>query len=356
MNKKIIINIYNINFTFLLSFLRRLEFIVGEIIDSRFHGNDKQDGNDRDTDIAYLTINSVVIKIFLVLFLTTIFVEYGYTEYATKFDPYYTYTSYSLAFLPERSVELGTEQQEGRIYRELFSRSFIPSYMLLELSCNPVQTLAAYIRQNYTGFYDSLTISKNFNLIRSICAGFEEPWAMSVFLGEIIGFKRNADDPDYIGVGYSGFLVSYGDTHIKDNTFISDSWYQYEWKIRGARFSEEQKLVWSFRLGGKLHGNTNIKTVYFLSFDRNRTDYNYHKFSLIKNIAYSYTIDLDSRNLDPIRHYFLVSKKFPVGDYRLAIKLELGFVWERSSKYTGELNPLNEGDRFQFIIRPNVEF
>ncbi|MFA5858294.1 MAG: hypothetical protein WC955_04440 [Elusimicrobiota bacterium] len=277
-------------------------------------------------------------------------------EFAAKFDPYYSYLSYTTSFFPERAVAIGEELSEGRIYRELFVKSFIPGYLLTEFSYNPLPAIGGYVKQ-YTGdIYNSMTFTPTFNLIRSLSAGFEEPWALTFFLGEILGFKYAEEEPDYMGVGYSGFLLSYGDTHIKDNTFIGDSWLQGEWKIKGARFSEHQKLVWSFRIGGKYHGNPGIKSVYYFAFDRSRTDYGFHKFSFIKNAALSYQVDFDSQKFDAVRHYLLVSKKFPIADYRLAVKVELGFVWERSSKYAGVLKPADEGDRFQLIIRPNVEF
>jgi hypothetical protein len=65
---------------------------------------------------------------------------------------------------------------------------------------------------------------------------------------------------------------------------------------------------------------------------------------------------MDKRNLNGIRHYFLVDKKWPFGKSQEAFSLAFGFVWESVKKYTGELAAGREKNDFQVILRPNIEF
>ena len=268
-------------------------------------------------------------------------------------SPYYTWLDLIIALTEKPIPHLG-EKTELETYSTLLSRSaLLPQFLVLEASVNPMPCLGAYVKSNARHSYDDSQTSNSFNWIKALTAGFEEPYAFSVLVGNVANFSVPGKK-DITGLGYSGYLVSYGNYHIKDNTFIRDEWWEFEWKVKGDRKSPIKKLNWSFRIGAKEHGNKNITDVLYLSFRRSRVDYKSSKSFLLNNSGFEYTFDLDRRSFSPVRHYFTVDKKWPFENRQIALSLAIGFVWESTKKYKNEL--ATEQDNFQFIIRPNIEF
>jgi hypothetical protein len=173
--------------------------------------------------------------------------------------------------------------------------------------------------------------------------------------GNVANF-RVPGSKDFKGLGYSGYLFSTGNYHIKDNELIHDKWMEFEWKIKGDRKSPIKKLSWSFRIGAKLHGNRDITDIVYLSFRRSMVNYRAVGYSIFNNSGFEYSLDMDRRTLSSIRHYFYLDKKWPVENKQMAFALAAGFVWESTRKYTGALAAGREKDDFQFILRPNIEF
>jgi hypothetical protein len=66
--------------------------------------------------------------------------------------------------------------------------------------------------------------------------------------------------------------------------------------------------------------------------------------------------DFSRMKLEPLRHFFLLEKKFPLAKRRV-FALGAGFVWTSNKKYTGALTDKDAShNSFQFILRPNLEF
>jgi hypothetical protein len=207
-----------------------------------------------------------------------------------------------------------------------------------------------------------MQLASNFNAVQAVTAGFEEPWALSLFLGNVVSFdtinkpllgKRN---------GYSGMLVSYGNYNIKDNTLIPDDWVEVEGKLKGDQILGDRSLRWSFRGGAKFHANADIADSFYLGFRRSRTDFKESAGNnfWLHNSGFEYISDFSQKKLEPLRHYFLVEKSFPEKNSRVAFTLGLGFVWTADKKYSGPLSDSQAGAKkpnsFQFILRPNLEF
>jgi hypothetical protein len=269
-------------------------------------------------------------------------------------DAYYSNVALFLALTSKPIPQLG-EKKEAEIYQALLSGSLIPRFMVLEASVNPLPYAGAYIRKNHTRFYDNAEVSGSFNWVKAVTAGFQEPYAVSLFFGNVVDFDI-PEKPDVKGKGYSGLLMSVGDRHIKDNVLIRDNWREFEWKVKGDRKSPERKLSWSFRLGLKLHEHPEITDILFLSMRRSRLDYKPSRSSFLDNSGFEYTFDMDRRTFSAIRHYFFIEKKWPLESRKMAPALAVGFVWESAKKYTGSLGTNRQNDEFQFILRPNIEF
>ncbi len=271
-----------------------------------------------------------------------------------ELDAYYTNVSLTVALTKDPIPSLG-EREEDELYRYLLAHSLMPRFLYLEASVNPMPYLGVSVKKRQSSLYDDAELSGSFNLVKSVTAGFEEPWALSLFAGTVVDFDIPGRD-DTHGRGYSGYLISAGNYHIKDNALIKDDWREFEWKLKGDRRSQARKLNWSFRIGAKLHGNPDITDILYVSIRRSRVDYRPERDSIFNNSGFEYTYDMSRRGLHSIRHYFFVDKKWPVPEKRFAYALALGFVWESANKYSGELRTGRTSDEFQFILRPNIEF
>lgn len=278
--------------------------------------------------------------------------EFKRFEMEYELNPYYTWLDFIVSLTKDPIPHVG-EKSESEIYSTLLSRSAVlPQSVVFEASINPLPYFSTYIRSHAQDFYQNAEIIGSFNWIKALTAGFEEPYAFSIFAGNVVNFDI-LGSKESKGLGYSGYLVSYGNYHIKDNELIEDDWWEFEWKIKGDRKSSVKKLNWSFRIGAKEHGNPNVTDVLYISFRRSRVDYKPSESFLINNSGIEYTYSMDRRTFRPIQHYFTVDKKWPVEGWRIAPSLAIGFVWDSSHKYSG---PLEGNDNFQVIIRPNIEF
>lgn len=277
-------------------------------------------------------------------------------RYDLEFEPDAYYTNLGL-YLPITSTPIPYvgEKTEAEIYGTLISKALQPRFLAFEVSVNPMPCLGAYIKDHNREFYNSAQVSESFNWVKALTAGFEEPYAFSAFIGNVVDFDA-PDRKEMKGKGHLGLLFSAGDYHIKDNELIYDNWREFELKLKGDRKSSVKKLNWSFRVGTKFHDNSAITDIVYISLRRSRVDYKPSHKSILNNSGFEYTFDMDARSLDPIRNYFFVDKKWPSEKRRIAFAIAGGFVWESARKYSGALAAGRERDNLQFIIRPNIEF
>ncbi len=243
------------------------------------------------------------------------------------------------------------ERSEAEIYGALLSRALVPRTLVLEASVNPLPCLGLLLHEWRDG-YQAAQVTDDFNLVRALTAGFEEPFALSVFLGNVADFDVKGRS-EVRGRGYLGVVASGGLGHIKDNTLVEDTWGELEVKLKGDRISEVKKLSWSFRTGVKLHSNPEITDLAYFGVRRSRVDYEEESLLVANSgIEYRFDLSLDGR---PLRHFFLVDKKWPLGKGQLALVLGVGVLWESGAAYTGALAQQG-GKAFQFLLRPNVVF
>ncbi|HBA27435.1 MAG TPA: hypothetical protein DCY98_08615 [Nitrospinae bacterium] len=272
-----------------------------------------------------------------------------------EIDPYYSSIDLFISLTDKPIPDVG-EKEEVEIYKDLLYSSHIPQFLLLEASVNPLPSLGVYLKDRNLDTYNRGEISPNFNLIKAMTAGFEEPHALSVFFGNVLNFVTPGEDRLYGNKGYMGYLFSMGNYHIKDNVLINDNWYEIEWKIKGDRKTPTSRLNWSFRIGGKLHENTEIRNILYFSIRRSRIDYEASPAAILRNSGFEYTADVSTKNYDVMRHYFFVDKKWPWKRIGTAFSIAVGFVWESDQKYSGSLKEKGKRDDFQFILRPNISF
>ncbi len=277
----------------------------------------------------------------------------GRVAFEMEWDAYYTSADliFSLTDKPIPTVEGKTELE---VYRNLLKRSFLPRQMLLEASVYPMSCLGGWLKQDEPRLYDDAKIG-GFNVIDAITSGFEEPYAFSIFAGNVVQFKRKGEPYRAGNNGYMGFLFSFGNYHIKDNDFIYDKWREIEVKLKGDRIFSDLKLLWSFRLGAKFHHNPEITDSVYVSLRRSRLDYAASASDIFKNSGFEYTFSVAADSFKPISHYLLLEKKWPVKSRKFAFSLGVGMIYELRGKYTGSLSR-NKASDFQLFLRPNIEF
>ena len=272
-----------------------------------------------------------------------------------ELDAYYSNVSVEIPLTDEPVPEGGT-LSEWEVYRKLFLDSFHPRVLLFEASVYPMPVLGTYIKDHSPDTYDSFTVGNTgINVLETLTAGFQEPWAVSAFIGSEIDFTRDDQKRAGTNKGYMGYLVSYGAKHIKDNVLIDDPWWEFEWKLKGERERADEHLVWSFRTGLKNHSNQDISDILYVGARRSNLDFKAKFLSFLENSSFDASLELTQDHLEFARMDFVIGKKYPFKDKGFALALDIGVIYEKNIKYLGVLQDL-QSDNVTLVIRPNIEF
>ncbi len=280
----------------------------------------------------------------------------GKQEVSFDLDQYYTNVAYTFS-LTDRPIPKEPYANEQSLYYYLIKNIYMPRYAVLEASIYPLPIAGIYIK-NHTDWREETQITENINLVKSITAGFPEPWAFSFFLGNVVDFVKENNQES--GKGYSGLLFSYGNKHIVDNTMVDDDWFETEIKLKGSDVRKKRDVSWSYAIGYKKHFNPDIKDALYISIKRNRIDYileggNPVLNILTKNSEQEIRIDFDPQMLKKgriTRYFFLFGKKLVVSE-NLAFSLGIGALKTNASGYAGKLKEKVD-EHWALIFRPNV--
>ncbi len=276
-------------------------------------------------------------------------------EFVWELDPYYSEISLHFPLTDSPIPEI-TGSDEFDVYRKLLVDSLVPRYMLVEAALFPMPLVGVALKEYQRDFYRGFNIgSGNLNLLEAITAGFQEPYAFSIFVGDMVSFVRQGEGKISSNKGYMGYMISYSNQHIKRNVLIPDHNVEIEWKMKGERKFKEDKLSWSFRLGSKLHENPDIANTLYLGFRRSNLDFSADFLSFLNNSSIDFRWDFSAKNGRFLRQEYVIGKKFPIKSWGVAIKLDLGVIWEDSAKYTGALRD-RDFQNVTAVIRPNIEF
>lgn len=271
-----------------------------------------------------------------------------------ELDPYYSNASLNFPLTRERVPNLG-ESSEVDIYRYLLVRSFLPRFVTLEASVYPMPVAGVYLKRNHPHFYEQGDIGSEVNVIESLTAGFREPYALSLFCGNLVDFVKDGERRKGENRAYSGYLFSYGNRHIKNNILVDDHWYEFEWKLKGDRDLADHRLSWSFRIGGRQHDNPEITDTLYLGLRRSNTEFSVVTFSWLKNSSFELMSEFSSHDLRFLSQSVIFGKKFPVRIFPVALALEIGGIWQTNDVYRGTLADQNS-DNFTLVFRPNLVF
>ena len=265
------------------------------------------------------------------------------------------YTSLAL-YLPLTDAALpdNTGDDELEIYRTLLLNSLRPQLVLLEASVYPMPLAGTWLKRKRPGLYEDARVRGDLNLVESVTAGCPEPAALSLFLGSAMNLVRPGQPRRGSNKAHVGYLLSIGDRHIHENVLIDDDWYELEWKLKGEREFEDDRLSWSFRLGTKRHTNEEIADTVYVGLKRGNLDYRAPFLGWLTNSSADLQVAATTDGLALAQAELLLEKRYPLERWGFAIALETGFVYENNRAYTGSLR--DDDDNFIFVLRPNVAF
>jgi len=277
------------------------------------------------------------------------------SELVFELDPYYTNVDYNVP-LSSKPIPTIASDSEAVIYRELIKDSLIPRFMVLEASVYPLASATTYIKSHSPHLYRQGEIGySGINLFESATAGFQEPWAISAFFGNVAKLQRQQDRRQGNNYGYTGYLFSAGNKHIKNNTLVTDDWCEFEWKIKGKLDYEDEKLSWSFRAGGRYNSNKDVNNVTYISLHRSNLDLRFSFLEWLENANFDLRMHFLQHGAQLVRLELIAGKKMPVKGWRYTPTLDIGFVWTSPNEYAGALRD-TQGNRTTLVFRPSLEF
>ncbi len=276
-------------------------------------------------------------------------------EYDYELDAYYSNISAFVDLDRENEITDATEYSEAKIYTDLVLNSLSPNIFLVEAAVHPMPIFGLYFRDAHQDMYNKSNV-ENFNMVKAITAGFEEPYSVSFFVGRMMIFKNK--DSKRVGKNraFIGYLMSLGTSSIKDNLAHKDRWINLEFKLKGTREKKSRDLDWSFRIGTMLHSNKDFVNSIYIGARRSSIDYKKGVWSLVYNSAFSSMLAVSSRTYKLTEAELIIEKKWPLKwSDKMSFGLGLGYLYNSGEKYAGLLR--DEGiDNHQLIFRPNLKW
>jgi hypothetical protein len=270
-------------------------------------------------------------------------------EVVTELGAYYSSVGLYVPISDDPFPE-GGRLEEADVYRQLFERSLRPNVVAFEASLYPMPILGVWLRKDHPSFYDNAP-----SVIQAVTAGFQEPWAVSAFFGSQMKFTRPEETERSTNRGYLGYLVSAGTKHIKSNVLIADNWLEAEWKLKGERVFNQERLSWSLRAGGRYNSNRDVADTLHLGLRRSNLDFKSPFLSWLDNSRVDLLTELAVDGLALVRQEVIFGKKYPMQSYKFAWEFDFGVIYERASKYSGDLAPLAK-TAVTVVFRPNIVF
>lgn len=279
------------------------------------------------------------------------------TEVLHDIDPYYSSLALQVP-LTNSPVPVGGQLSEAEVYRRLFLDSLRPRVLLLEASVYPLPVFGTWLKSNHPNTYNDFNVGtvngNQLNVLDGVTAGFQEPWAISAFTGSTMRFTRE-DNGSAGNRGYMGYLVSFGTKHIYNNVLIDDNWWEMEWKLKGERDQGDEKLGWSFRIGVKNNGNSDIRDVFYVGMRRKNLDYRGTIFSFLDNTDLEILSEFDRSTFRFLRQEVTIGRTFPLQGHHMALGVDMGLIYQSAAQYSGALTDPT-ANTFTVVLRPDLEW
>jgi len=274
-------------------------------------------------------------------------------EYDYEIDAYYSNVSAFIDLEPDKEITNAINMSEREIYTHLFLNTFNPNIMLFEASVHPMGIAGLYFRSKHESLYNESSID-NFNMLKAVTAGYEEPYSFSFFIGRMMVFQNTKDDKAGNNRAYMGYLFTIGDKSIKDNRSYYNKWLVFEVKLKGTRDKENSDLDWSFRLGTRVHQKSEFVDTVYVGARRKSVDYKKTSLSFVYNSAFSTMLAVSEDTYRLTEGELILEKSWPIRwSEKLSFGLGIGYLFTSGEKYNGKLR--DEGiNNHQLILRPNI--
>ena len=272
---------------------------------------------------------------------------------------YKSYSSINADLDKEEEVILWDDDEFG-LYRDLVKRSIPPGFILIEITGYPVASFSAWMEENRINSYQNFDIGEDFNLMKSLGAGIQEPWSMSLFLGHIGPFwDLNEDDELFIAAaGVSGLVLTGGLHQLFENSFVESNWFRAEWKLKGSGGYGPKKRSWDLKIGYRWYGISEISNTATLVLKRSKTQKSKVDWRIFHNSAASLELEIPTSEIEDgfSRIHFAYGKYFPIRSKLGGLKL--GVIYENRREYDQTLKEFSSEKtrQFEFIIKPLILF
>ena len=294
-------------------------------------------------------------KLLYIIFLVVFIKAEDIVEYDYDIDIYYSSVSAFIDIDTDKNVTDATNFTEKQIYTKLIKNTFEPNVFLVEASFHPMSWGGVWYRRHYPSQYEKANIN-DFNLVKALTAGWEEPYSISFFIGRMMIFKR--ENSKHIGRNraFIGYLITLGNKSIKDNMSYKDYWSNIEFKLKGTRELKDRNLDWSFRTGYRHHNNNDFVDTIYIGARRSGIDFKKSIWSIKYNSAFESMLEFNAKSFSVTKAKLILEKKWPLSFFKkVTFGLGVGYLYYGGNRYKGALK--EEGiDKHQLILRPNLKW
>lgn len=264
---------------------------------------------------------------------------------------YQSYVSFFSSFQPDEDVYLWGEG-ESVLFKRLARNGLLPNDYAIQITAYPVPWLTALLPDNVPKLYSMLDMTDDWNLWNSLGSGYQEPWSVSLFLGDFATFWDLDSAYQLIPManGASGWVITTGSQELVNDRLKSESWTRLEWKLTGENRGDIP-ISWDIKFGYRWEASSNRPDSYTARFsvlnfqsDRKEWLYNHSVDVLLRwSLSKKYAGILESK--------VVIGKAYPWRGHLVGVNLGL----ERVKDYLEPETALPSGkSRNEFIIQPFI--
>ena len=273
--------------------------------------------------------------------------------------PYRSYGSAFLSLHHEAPVFI-YQENETDLYTDLFYASFNPAYILTEATVYPVAVFSSWLKTDHLSMYQHFDLTDDLNLLDALASTYQEPWSISLFLGQLANFVTLTDSEDLavVATGASGFVITTGQQQIFDGYLVQSSWARLEWKLKGAGGDQIRKHAWNIKIGYRWYGLPEIANTITMTYSRLKTEKGRHSWNVRHNSCTEIELQIPPSELKSgfSRITCSYGKFFPIRKYLIGFKIGYGF--ERRREYRGVETGFSQERRVLqgILLQPMVLF
>jgi len=272
------------------------------------------------------------------------------------------YKSYSSVYvdMDKKREAILWEEDEIGLYKDLVIKSVKPGFLLAEVTGYPVASFSAWMEEENNDDYHKLDIGGNFNLLKSLSGGRQEPLSVSFLIGQVATYFDLDENDDLIiaAKGASGVVVTGGLHQLFDNSFVRSNWFRVEWKVKGSGGYANKRWNWDLKAGFRRYGLSDIPNTITIALKRSRKEKSKTDWRVLHNskvsIEFEYPASETADGFSRIQAVY--GKYFPFIGHLAG--MDFGFLFENRREYSYESKSfsLDKVRQSEIFIRPVIFF